>query len=71
MSSLLVGAVGTENVSSFGYELFVGQVEGASFAVEAVFMPGSSVVAHHIHAFTKTWSQRKECWERSFAFLTT
>lgn len=70
MLSLLVGAVGTEDVSPFGYEPFVGQVERASFAVEAVVMPGSSIVAHHIHAFTKTWSQRKEDWERSFAFLT-
>lgn len=59
-SPLLAGAVGTEDVSSFGYETFVGQVEGASFAVEAVFVPGASLVIHHIYALTKTWNQRKE-----------
>lgn len=66
-----MGAVGTEDVSPFGDEAFVGQVEGAPFAVEAVFMPGSSFVAHHVHAFTETWSQRKEGWERSFSLLAT
>lgn len=59
-SPLLAAAVGTEDVSSFGYETFVGQVEGASFTVEAVFVPGASLVIHHIYAFTKTCDQRQE-----------
>lgn len=64
-AALLVGAVGAEEVSPFGHEAFVGQVEGASFAVEAVFVPGASLVVHHVHAFTETWSQRREGWKEA------
>lgn len=67
--SLLAGAVGTEDVSSFGYEPFVGQVERASFTVEAVFVPGHALVIHHIYALTETCNQRKEGSECRFPFL--
>lgn len=68
MAALLVGAVGAEDVSPFGHEAFVGQVEGASFAGEAVFVPGASLVVHHVHAFPETWSQRREGWKGGFHF---
>lgn len=52
--SLLVGTVGAEDVSSLGYKRLVGQTEGASLAVEAVFVPGAVLVVHNVHSFTKT-----------------
>lgn len=51
--SLLVAAVGAEDVPPLGYETLVGQTEGASLTVEAVFMPGAALVVHHVHAFTE------------------
>lgn len=65
---LLAAAVGTEDVSSSADETLVGQVEGAPFAVEAILVPGASLVIHHIYAFTETWKQRKEGSERRFPF---
>lgn len=58
-----MGAVGAEDVCPLGHEAFVGQVEGASLAVEAVFVPGASLVVDHVHAFTETCSQRREGWK--------
>lgn len=52
--ALLVGAVGAEDVSPFGDEALVGETEGASFTVEAVFVPDVALVVHHVHAFAKT-----------------
>lgn len=53
-SSLFVAAFSAEDVSSFGYETLVGQTEGASLTVEAVFVPGAALIVHHVHSFTKT-----------------
>lgn len=66
---LLAGAVCAEDVSSFGDEAFAGQVEGASFTVEAVFVPGASLVVHHVHAFTETWNQNQKQRKGVFSFL--
>lgn len=52
--SLLVAAVAAQDVSPFGHEALVGQAEGAALAVEAVLVPGASLVAHHGHAFPET-----------------
>lgn len=53
-SPLLIAAIGAEDVFSLGYETLVGQTEGASLTVEAVFMPGAALIVHHIHPLTKT-----------------
>lgn len=36
---LLVATVGTEDIFAVGYKTLVGQTEGTSLAVEAVFVP--------------------------------
>lgn len=36
---LLVATVGTEDIFAIGYKALVGQTQGASLAVEAVFVP--------------------------------
>lgn len=53
-SALLVATVGAEDVSPLGDETLVGQTEGASLTVETVFVPGASLVVHHVHPFTET-----------------
>lgn len=52
--ALLVATVGAEDVFPIRHETLVGQTEGASLTVEAVFMPGAALVVHHVHSFTKT-----------------
>lgn len=52
--SLLVATVGAEDVLSFGHKALVGQTEGTSLAVKAVFMPGAALKVHNIYTFTKT-----------------
>lgn len=52
--SLLVAAVTAQDVFAFGHKALVGQAEGASLAVEAVFVPGAALIVHHIHSFTET-----------------
>ena len=56
--SLLVAAVSAEDVSFLGHKTLVGQTEGASLTVEAVFVPGAALVVHNVHAFTETWRDR-------------
>lgn len=58
--SLLVVTVRAEDVSSFGHKSFVGQTEGASLAVEAIFVPCAALKVHNIHTFTKTWKKHRE-----------
>lgn len=52
--SLLVTTGGAEDVVALGNETLVGQTEGASLTVEAVFVPGAALVVHHVHSFTET-----------------
>lgn len=66
--ALLVAAVGAEDVSAFGYKRLVGQTQGASLAVEAVFMPGAAFVGHDVHTFAKTWWRVKGLDQTTFRF---
>lgn len=52
-SSHLLGTVGAVDVISTDDKALVGQREGALLAVEAVLMPGVSLVVHHIGAVAK------------------
>lgn len=52
--ALLVAAVRAEDVFPLRNETLVGQTEGASLTVEAVFVPGAALIIHHVHSFTKT-----------------
>lgn len=57
---LLVATVATEDIFAIGYKTFVGQTEGASLAVEAVFMPWAALVVHNIDTFTETCKRGKD-----------
>lgn len=52
-TSLLVATGGAEDFFAVGHEAFVGQTQGAAFAVEAVFMPGAALERDHVHTFPK------------------
>lgn len=53
-AALLVATVGAEDVFAVCHESFVGQTEGASFTVKAVFVPRAALKSDDIYAFTKS-----------------
>lgn len=58
----LLSTVGAINVLSIDDKALVGQGEGALLAVEAVLVPGESLIVDHIGAVAKPCTETRGCF---------